>query len=73
MAKYWREEKKEVAKTKLGASIRRGTYTQKDIDSFVKDVDVNGLDRVTAGKRNNIPKGSLYHVYTMATSAGLVA
>ncbi len=73
MAKHWRNEGKTISKLNLNRSIRRGTYTQKNIDNFVRDVDHCGFDKAEAARRNNIPKGSRHHVYNMATAAGLSA
>ena len=67
MAKDWRTEGAPARRSNIQVSIRRGTYSQKNIAAFVKDVDENGYDKNEAGRRNSIPKGSVHHVYNLAT------
>ena len=59
----WKNEGKQKNKKNLNQSLRRGTYSDNNIKAFLNDVNVNGLDKNEAGRKNSIPKGSVYHVY----------
>ena len=65
MAADWRTEGRQVIKKNLNESLRRGSYSEASIKSFLNDVNVKGLDKNEAGRRNSIPKGSVYHIYNV--------
>lgn len=63
----WLLEGKMSTKVNLNTSLRRGTYTQKNINGFLSDIKEKGMSVAEAARRNAIPRGSRDHVYKVAT------
>lgn len=65
MRNDWIELEDKGNSNNLADSVNRGTYTKEDIKGFFSDIN-SGLTRNEAGRKNNIPKGSVHHVYNSA-------
>jgi len=61
IASDWRKESKGISLTSRSLSnIIRG-YDQEDINNMIKQIS-EGVDRTTAAKSNNIPRGSVARI-----------
>ena len=69
MRKDWKNEGKNIIKKNINQSLRRGTYNNKNIKGFLTDVNVNGMEKNEAGRKNSIPKGSVHHIYNTYSTA----
>ena len=43
-------------------SVNRGTYSKEDVTGFFKGIKA-GLTKNESARQNNIPKGSVWHVF----------
>jgi len=64
MRKDWKNEGKNIIKKNINQSLRRGTYNNKNIEGFLTDVNVNGMEKNEAGRKNLIA----YIMYTTPTA-----
>lgn len=57
----WKNEKPAKGNNLL-ESVNRGTYSKEDVTGFFKGIQ-EGLTKNESARKNNIPKGSVYHVF----------
>tara|TARA_R110000764_G_scaffold164193_1_gene251268 strand:- start:303 stop:521 length:219 start_codon:yes stop_codon:yes gene_type:complete len=65
MYKDWIAELKGTQPTKKYSMQPYTVYTLDDIDNFIKDIK-GGKAKAKAGRDNNIPSGSVYHLSKVA-------
>lgn len=71
MANDWRIEGQSIIKKNINMSLRRGTYSNQNIKSFLQDINNNGMEKNKAGRKNSIPKGSVHHIYNTYNKVGV--
>ena len=54
--------RKPVKGNSLLESVNRGTYSKEDVTGFFKGIKA-GLTKNESARQNNIPKGSVWHVF----------